>query len=390
MGVAHPIWNWSFRHPSVLKVSLGSDYNNTPSGSVTFYVNWTPTDTSLYYYVKEYDRVLLGPSSHASYKGKTEECLVSSVSTTNFVTRYGDGGQYRYLSGDPMTIIGTGTAAGWRLAFASPPDVNDLPLLSNVAHDAEGFDDKYFGQRFSKAVTVKALYLEALKDLTTARGNAAYYLQSLEPGVTWLLSVHAKAGAYSGTGVSFDLEGAGSNLTFTFIPTTSWQEFSTVGTTGTGTDPENDRSSLLFAVPAASACTNLILDCVVVCHAKGTDDAASGIYTFDDYAEEGSIQYEQRNKGMYSDLVNDFRTAYFPGAVDQKWVVRAHFEGASQALWDNLMALWQWQKRGNVLTLKTFLADLPPYITGIMDIKAPGKDSWDFTKRSFDLEFVEA
>jgi len=74
---------------------------------------------------------------------------------------------------------------------------------------------------------------------------------------------------------------------------------------------------------------------------------------------------------------------------DEKYRLKAKLNHVSQAFWDQLEILREWQQRGFLLNLHSYINDIPYVLTGKMNIRDFKKDSWHLDYRSFTFEFTE-
>lgn len=73
----------------------------------------------------------------------------------------------------------------------------------------------------------------------------------------------------------------------------------------------------------------------------------------------------------------------------QKLQIRCRFPLVSQTFYDQLEIILSWQKRGYSINIHPYLYDVPNTLTGKIYIRDIKKESWDLSKRSFTLEFIE-
>lgn len=69
--------------------------------------------------------------------------------------------------------------------------------------------------------------------------------------------------------------------------------------------------------------------------------------------------------------------------------ISARFPLVSQAFWDQLEIVLGWQQRGHSINIHPYLNDVPNVLTGKISVSDIKKESWDLTKRSFTLTFIE-
>lgn len=395
MGVGLPLYNWSFRVPCKVYTTLGTAYT---SGLVLDCTRLSPTSPYgwqyaagiggsfaqlLNYYLKPGNIVTVGPSTVTGYEGKYEEAIVLSVDGNDKISVMAELVN-DYAAGDAVTGIGTGSAAGWKVSVVSASHVADV---TTSGHNIEGFDDKFYGMRFTTTNGQNCVIESVMAPGGTFSDfpTKARYLPRVEQETVYFLSAHIKmdnappAVSVLMSFVSFP------TYYITLTAGAAWAE-----SNGTVTIGVTDFTPGIIQFITYASVTNCVLDCVVACHAKGTDDAASGIYTFDEFPNLGSVRYDQRNAALHVDLINELQLTHFPGGANPKWVIRADFDSVSQTFWDNLMVLLTWQRKGFPMILKPNITDLPPYLYGTMVLRQARKRIWDLGKRSFQLEFTEA
>ena len=122
--------------------------------------------------------------------------------------------------------------------------------------------------------------------------------------------------------------------------------------------------------------------------------ANDGYYEFTETADRNSIRFDIINDESTSRLADGSLNFAYPSSdADRgdRFILYARFSNVPETMWQKLMVLYRWQKRGNFLNLHPQLNDLPPTMTGIMRISNITKsDHWDLTYRSFDFTFEEA
>jgi hypothetical protein len=343
-------------------------------------------NTSIGHYLRSGDHITVGPSTKSGYAGRVGVGVCSVVSTFNIITLASAladvSGTPQFNSTDPITAIGTGIPAGWAGdCFGADPST----LVLN-GHNIEGYDDVWYSLNFSKSASVDYDLIR----LSAGIIGGSRALPPFEPSAVYFTSAHMKSGSLSGTITIDFLETSGAAVLGNIVLThsASWVERTAVLpitgsllTSGAGIEIDARNTS---------TCASLMIDCLAVCHAKGTDDAASGIYTFDEYPREGSFRYDYRNLGLASENANEHRSMLYPGGPDIKHVIRCQFESAGAALRNNLKVLELWQRRGNTLLLQPNQDGIPPYLYGNMFLFSQGRPTWDLTKGTIDFQFIEA
>ncbi len=122
-------------------------------------------------------------------------------------------------------------------------------------------------------------------------------------------------------------------------------------------------------------------------------EANAGYYRFTEYPLMSSINYGIINQEQINVLANNEAKLSYPFSDSDKsdrYTVSCRFENVSEMFWNKLMALMYWQKKGYALNLHPKYNDLPPVMTGYMQINNLTKaNHWDLTYRSFDFSFTE-
>lgn len=163
-----------------------------------------------------------------------------------------------------------------------------------------------------------------------------------------------------------------------------------VAVTDTGTCHSSVSSSyirLLFKTTST-----LYADCVFLEHDSGQVTPA-GFYTFTEYPDLGSLTWGTRNQFKGHELLDGVLKKYSLSCLGDngdKYILKGHFSWVSQTFWKALVKFGEWQARGRLLNLHPHITDLPPVITGYMEIGEKSKDIWDLSKRSFSFVFTEA
>lgn len=72
-----------------------------------------------------------------------------------------------------------------------------------------------------------------------------------------------------------------------------------------------------------------------------------------------------------------------------RWVISCRLNYVSQTFWDQFEIIREWQEKGFLLNLHTYINDIPYTLTGRVEVKEYAKDNWDLDLRSFTMEFIE-
>jgi hypothetical protein len=389
MGVALPIPNPSFRHPSKFATKLSGAYTSgTQLNCVRSGTNgWQGVAAAggygnmIVHYLSPGDRVTIGPSTASGYEGRVEKAIVAFASGSSDLINLTAALIYDYAVGDPVTGIGTTMPGGWTL---SDPIQNGLNIASYPIETGSGYDD-LFNLRLSKIASTGDIIVVT----APAQGPSGYrYLPPLEPSTIYRLAAYVKANTSIATGSKLQLLGNATYSGAAFAVTTSWVERTATVTSGA---TETSNSAIALSLPAALVFNNYLhLDCIGICHAKYTDDATTGIYTFDSLPDANSPKLTPRNTSIGATAISQRQINVYPGGPDMKYIVQARFSQVNDALLQNLQILYQWQLKGNLLLLQPNITRLPPYIYGSVQVSTVGKDHWDLDNSSIDFQFTEA
>lgn len=371
MGVGVKIKNRSFRFGTRKQTTFSG---SEAAGQTTLSV--TETSPTLSKLLLANDRVLLGPNT----SGQTETALVSSTGSGTITVTSGI--TYAYASGDAVTFVGTKLAAAWDISAS-----NATPVQINHA-SFDGVDDDYaqyitFGSEGYVRQTLSTIGGRSQFEASTVYrtggwfgggASSSHLMVSADAGANWFLN-------------------ATLDSTFTEYP-------------DTGTSPASPTTGYVMLYEDTGGASNIRMDCVYLEHAKLTDDAASGYYTFTELADYGSISVERIDTAQTLELADGYTALYDPSGNDGKnkrHIVRARFSTVPAAFTWNLNKLLDWQNKGNLLTLhlKTATSDwmdyystqtqapMPPVLYGLMRLSGRTKDHYDLDRSTFDFEFQE-
>lgn len=138
---------------------------------------------------------------------------------------------------------------------------------------------------------------------------------------------------------------------------------------------------------ATAAATTFTVGNIILTHAKGTDDTAAGVYTFDDIPIKGSLDYGYYSGRRKISLANNTNAFSDASGGRVRWWISCAFTYVPQGLYDNLLTLLgQLQGRAQ-LALFTGITDLPPVIVGELTISALRKASSNLDTRVFNINF---
>jgi len=394
----------------------GTDRTGTLANSVTTSTNpitITDTDPDLDMLLRSGDRIVLGPSTDVDYLGKSEVVIVSSVSgnevTLTSTTDYG------YANGDPISFTGTRLAGNWNLALSpgggTGNDSYILPLeITNENSPEGGMSDNFYQKIQMKFADDTYNYCEIRQALGNVLIPEAYYRLGLyykasfpgDPAVDWIL--RAKINDTTVAGSPF-LEGVitrGSSGN-----TDSWTEFTKTDNVSSSPTVCNIAIYLYRNNETNASYATFYFDDIWLEHAVGTDDANSGVYTFDGYPDGNGYETAIIETSQRQTLANSNKYVFDPtgqGRGIRKWMVRGTFTNAPMTLWNNLLILKQWQDRGyplvfhidgdydetNSYYIQRSGEKVPPTMYGFMKITPTTRGIWDIQNRiSFNFEFEE-
>ena len=361
MGVGVPIKNNSFRFGTKKETTFSA--GEAVAQTVLSVTETSPTLSNL---LKANDRVLLGPNS----SGQSETALISTTGSGTITVSSGI--TYAYSSGDSVTFIGTRLAEAWSLSgtFAGITSI-----------DGGGKDDDY----------------AQCLDFGGANGARKFYqtisqvagLSQFEPDTKYRFGCWLDNAGSSPSVTLAVNDGHDDVITGTKGACTDFTAYTDTGTTGTSS--EVGAGEVYIAWNSGTVST-FNVDCVFLEHASDTDDAANGVYTFDEYPVLGSVAVETRETEIETQLLNNTLAIFDPfnsQGKEIKHTVTAEFGFCAQTFMDNLTKLQRWQRKGNLLTLHTDLDNIPPVLYGKMYITNRRKDMYDVTRSSFTFTFKE-
>jgi len=363
MGVGVPIKNNSFRFGTKKETTFSAG-----EAALQTILSVTETSPTLSKLLRANDRVLLGPNS----AGQSETALVSSTGSGT-ITIPSPGVTYAYSSGDPVTFIGTRLAEAWDISGTHTP----------ASIDGGGKDDDYAQQlSFGGVDGARKFY----QTLSTVAG-----LSQFEATTVYRFGCNLDvAGSSAVVGVAVN-DGSSDFITGT-ASAAGYSSLASYTDTGTSAAIGSLGAGEIYFDYDSGTVDTVNIDCVYLEHASGTDDAASGVYTFDEYPALGSVGIETRETEIEAQLLNNTLAVFDPfnsQGKEVKHTVTAEFGYCAQTFMDNLTVLLRWQRKGNLLTLHTALDNIPPVLYGKMYITNRRKDMYDVTRSSFAFTFKE-
>ena len=385
MGVAAFIPNNSFKWGTKVYALINNGSGIAVGASVIAYDGDYGAANShsdgLVKFLRAGDRVLLGPSTNATYAGATENKIVASVSSTTITLSSVT--TAAYADNDPITAIGTNCPGGW-----DPAADTNMTMGGITSHnlwtlsDSQGKFDRFSAQFRNNGAGESHALKCTLNELWFLAGvyyRMGCYYQFDENTIATL---YAHANANSTNFI---------NETIASADTSAWTEYNSAAAIAPSVIGSSFYAELGITDTTGQAIANI--DCVYLEHASGTDDSLLGVYTFDDYPDYGSRKYStMRGTSMtrlssYRLTMNDSTGG---GDKNKKYIISASFKDSPTALRTNLETLIDWQDRGWYLVLHHDIPSVPPNLQGFLTIKDTGLTNWDSNKCSFNLSFEEA
>lgn len=165
-----------------------------------------------------------------------------------------------------------------------------------------------------------------------------------------------------------------------------------------------NRGSGTYAIVVVTAIGSLSSGNIVTTFQSGSTTAIQqdarleikngGSFVFSDNPEQTSLDYRPIEETNTVKLLDNSLRLFSPamdGERSERWSFRCRFTTFPQEDWDALMKLMRWQANGNLLTLRTYIDDLPqPMVGRIVLANIRKSTSWSLVYRDFDLIFVEA
>jgi len=376
MGVYHPaVSNRSCRFPAQRTMTFDSEHAPGVSSILVNVMPQGPSNTHKYKPMHIYavgDTLSLGPSSHSDNSGATEQVIITSIS--GYTIGVSPSTTYRYSDDDSIMGVGSVFVGEW-----GHGDSNAADLSGNLTNSiGVGVDDDY-ALYITKTASTGNLYIYTVWQ--TGEARQPYY----EYNTYYFWSFYAKASALSGT-IQMNNSNLNASAIKTISQTANFTEYADVKLSSTTTIKS---PNIYLYMTSASTCTDLAIDHFTCCHAKGSTDSASGIYTFAELADLGSIRWKRLDKSLYTKFGRNSLIGNRSSGDNPKYSVSARFTNVSQAFVDELRNFMNWQDAGNLLCLKTSLNTLPPYLVGRMSIGSTTKKLWDLSTGSFNLIFEE-
>jgi len=364
------------------------------------------------------DRVQLGPSTHTNNVGASETGIVSSITNATTIELTANL-TYDYADEDPVSFVGTALAGSWNIEGGwGDIDTGDIAPQSITTTAGEvGFADSY-RQQIKMGFPNTAPLLDQVRfsqDLGNVLFNGYIYHYGFFYKIDWgsipndgtcnyelKLKVRDNNVPHSLTMDQVILNRSEGNVT-------AWTEYTNYGPVSS---PTRCWIVVFLNKPVEAAYSiymaTIDIDDVYIEHAIGTDDVASGVYTFDDEPNMPGLVWTPRDAYKTGALANNrkFRfDATGQGRGIRKWECTAEFSNVSMTMWKNLLILKSWQDRGYLLVfhpggdyvsgtslyIQPTGERVPGVLYGFMELTAKSRDSWDLLNlASFTFKFTEA
>jgi len=399
MGVAVPIANPSFRERSYISDTVDVAYTS----GIYLYTTGVPyTYTTRPQYCPTV--ITVGPSTHTNNVGAIETGMLGDYYTGSGTYQNGAYLTFRseltydYEVGDPITLLGSITPAGW----TKSSEGHDLKSLHvDFIDPTWGHDDLYYAMGIQCGSNTAPFFSQLVPNyvppvstyiriglhyvFTKLFGDCGSYLKIYEgPALSAVQigqSLIASATQSTWTAKTYVCAATNSNPDSITGLEIQLMINGTIGATGYGLG----RFDSLWAEHAKDTNYN-----------SGNTNVNSGYYAFAEYPTATTIQYSQYDPLITIRLANGSSIEYDPtGSNDQfyKHTISARFDNVSSAFREVMTVFQRWQDRGNLLNLHTHLNGLPIAITGKMKfIRGANvtKSLWDLSKSSFTLVFEES
>ena len=396
MGVSPstPIKNRDFNEGTYKRTTLNA--NCLASSTVAV----TATSPAIDQILRSPDLIQIGPSTYAGSEGATETATVSSVTAPSTIT-INSALTYNYSSGDPVSFVGSRLGGSWGLS--SSDSANIAPAKITV-----------FPSEATSIVTYGYAdnWAQGLQFKVTGHSISQQLGDVLSPSAVYRAGVFVQTVTFAATGNAGDIVSlrvhdgvtAKVNLSmFAGVDNTTWVEKSAVSSAISSTP-----TACTFSIHYTKAANNCIVlfDLPYLEHAINTDDAANGVYTFDDEPDYNSIVCTPRmDRYSVNTLANGDEVRFDPtgrGNGSIKYDITAEFTDAKNETYNNLMLLKRWQDMGNLLvfhvggdyTVNTspFVQRsgeiVPPVMYGWMEITPKSERLWDLINyTSFSFKF---
>lgn len=344
----------------------------------TFYLS----SAADFFYVRQGDILLLGPSTHADNPGVTEYVRVKTTSqnTGSGNTTIGldtASVQYAYSSGDPVQAVGSGVPQGWQIDWPATGD-SVIAFMGNNPRFYEA--SNLFASGFYSP-TGMWIYKNAG---TTGWHYMSYYLNGpLLNNVYYRLGIYVNSidtfggttgpclfRVWNGDDAAPKIETIGNAFT------NGWTKFENVDQWNVSTTYDDfTRDKIYLAWDYTLACPLMGFDCPYLTHASLTDSASSGCYTIPTNPT-GGIQIEYSDRSSRISMGDNMFLSHTPATYETPKTVRLRWDDVSPTVLRNLEILQWWNARGNYLLLEQ---DTPGVYNAHLDLQRPLIGNMEFT-----------
>ena len=129
----------------------------------------------------------------------------------------------------------------------------------------------------------------------------------------------------------------------------------------------------------------------VIEHADGTSQAENGYYSIADFPDPETINPQPINTLKRNRLANgSLRQITTDTGERPKIILSAEFRDVAVGIYNDLLVLENWVKKGRLIALRPKINGLPPVMVGVIRIVRSPSSHWSLGMVTFTLEFEEA
>lgn len=389
IGIAYPIynsrWNICKMKPTIFSPGASAEIQTVsiPTGITGDYDRFFgPGPQSYTGVMKEYfgklNRLILGPSTHSSNVGATEELIVASVSSLTSVYTQSDR-IYSYTNGDPCTIIGIGMPDGWSGYTSS-------------AYFAAGSTIGVFGDTLGKYGF--NIYYATYTSYDSFCYQGLYY--PLLSGMKYRLGVYYKGinPTFNTSAVMFKLGYGASSFTINAQNVTDWTEDYVIFETPA--DISGGSSYALYVyMPVVSGSPGISIDSINITTAPyDSTDYSYGLTIFDEYPKSSIAVKKNRISSRLGQDSQGFKYAksissgqFLPMDV---YSIRYSMSFVPESIWRKIEKILEVQSRGFLVNHFPGLIGIPHCLTGRISANIIRRHNIaNISYTDFDLVFQE-